>query len=151
MRRSRKGKIKIRKAKNMEEERGVRNRPESVRSADVRYNILGGSVKADQWLLKKKRNIKDLDINDDKLMKLEILRAKLQNPRKFKGDDMLINRTKLKRYINQYGFYCSRSIADGLNTIITRMVDEAIARVYMLPLSTKRITVRAGDLPLILQ
>ncbi len=151
MRRSRKSKIKIRKAKNMEEERGVRNKPHDLNTRDMRYDILAGSVKADQWLLKKKRNIKDLDIDDDKLLKLEVLRAKLQNPRKFKGDDLLINRTKLKRYINKYGFYCSRSLADGLNTIITRMVDEAIARVYMLPINTKRITVRAGDLPLILQ
>lgn len=135
----------------MAKEEGVRNNPEVVTRRDMKYDILGGQIKADHILLSKDRPIKGLDLDDAKLMKLEIIRSKLIDIRKYKQDDMIVNRRKLKLLVNKYGFYCSKDLADALNSIAMRMVEEAIGRVYNLPGRMERITVRPSDLPLMLQ
>lgn len=130
---------------------GVRNKPEELTARDLRYKVYGRQKKRDHILLRIDRPIKDLVLDDAKLMKLEVIKAKLTTTRKYKTDDMVVTRSALKRYVNSYGFFMSRDLPDAINTIVLRLVDEAMGRVYSLPTHMERITVRPGDLSLLLQ
>lgn len=132
------------------EEKGVRNKPEVLNIKDMRYGVLGGRIKADDYLLKE-RKLKGRDLTDDKLMKLEVLRSKLTNIRKYKADDMVVIRSRLQKMLHRYGFFMSPDLPDAVNAIVIRMVEEAIARVYNLPGRMERITVRPSDLPWMIQ
>lgn len=133
--------------------RGSPRNEKPLTKEEVRYDMLEGQTRADQFVRSKygtDRPIKAMDLDDAKLMKLEINKSKLVNTAKYKYADMLLNRQACKRYINSYGFFMATVLPDALNTIVKRMIDEAIARVYILPGRMERITIRAGDLPFIL-
>ena len=130
---------------------GVRNKPEELGPKDLRYKVYGKHKKREHLLLRKDRPIKDLVLDDSTIMKLEVIKAKLKTTRKYKTDDMTVMRSALKRYVNSHGFFMSRDLPDAINTIVIRLVDEAIGRVYSLPTHMERITVRPGDLSLLLQ
>lgn len=131
---------------------GVRNLPEVTHNRDMRYDIFGSKTKrANHLLYRKDRPIRDLEMDEEKIMKLEVIKSKLVNVRKYKTDNMMITRAHLKKYVNSYGFYMSKDLPDAINTIVMKMVEEAIGRVYCLPGRMERITVRPSDLPLLLQ
>lgn len=130
---------------------GVRNKPEQIGHKDMKYRVFGRHKTRAHILLRKDRPIKDLVLDDAKVMKLEVIKSKLVTTRKYRTDDMLVMRSAIKRYINSYGFFMSKDLPDAINLIVTRLVDEAMGRVYSLPTKTERITVRPGDLSLLLQ
>lgn len=126
-------------------------KPEDINVDDIRYDILQGQIRADQLLYGKHKPINAAEIDDQLLLKLEVMKGKMKYTNKMKSDERLVNHSAIVRYVQKHGFYCSQRLPDAINQIIMRLIDEAIGRVYCLPGRMERITVRPSDLPLILR
>jgi hypothetical protein len=126
-------------------------KPEEIDIDKVRYDMLSGQIRADQLLYSNNRPKSAAEIDDDLLLKLEMMKSKMKYTRKLKSDKRLVNSSGIVRYVQEHGFYCSQRLPDAINDIVIRLIDEAIGRVYCLPGRMERITIRPSDLPLILR
>jgi histone H3/H4 len=135
----------------MSKDKGVRNKPETTATNIMRYDVLGSKKRSDHLLYRIQRPIREYVVDPAKMMRLEVIKSKLKMIRKYKTDVMVINRFKIKKLVNSYGFYMSKDLPDAVNSIVERLVEEAIGRVYSLPSSQERITIKPTDLPLLFQ
>lgn len=82
-------------------------------------------------------------VTTDQLVKLEEAKAKINNHPRVPFHRMMVYRSRILKYANQRGLFCSAIIPDIMNTINQRIMDQAITRVY---LQGNRRTVKASDM-----